>query len=350
MIRKAASRGADVLVLDLEDGVHPSRKDAARTNLAEARAALAAGGAAVALRVNAPETAGGRRDLEAARGAGFDAVVLPKAERREAVRRVRARLGPGTPIWLMIETAGGAAAVFRLAAERGGRGARLRIRRLPPRCRRPGDSGRTGARLRSGAPAPRGASGPDRLLGCALVRLPRPGGAPPERPARVRAGVRRQVGRAPRAAPGDPRSVSTRSDPPALGRAGGAGDGGGRGRREGRGRTGRRAAGGTASPPGPPAARARAKAVAAPLPHASLRQFRRRRPPRAWCGRISPAAPPPLPRGARPRPCRGHRRRGRKGPSRPVPHSGAGPPPIRSPVRSRRPPGTRPRCRRGRRR
>lgn len=115
MIAKAAARGADVLVLDLEDGVHPSHKDAARERLQESRAALAAAGAVVALRANPPEGPGGQADLEAAATAGFDAVLLPKAESGEVVRVARDVLGRAAPLWLMIETAPGARNVFDLA-------------------------------------------------------------------------------------------------------------------------------------------------------------------------------------------------------------------------------------------
>lgn len=115
MIAKAAARGADVLVLDLEDGVHPSHKDAARERLQASRAALAAAGAVVALRTNPPEGPGGQADLEAAATAGFDAVLLPKAESGEVVRVARDVLGRAAPLWLMIETAPGARNVFDLA-------------------------------------------------------------------------------------------------------------------------------------------------------------------------------------------------------------------------------------------
>ena len=115
MVAKAASRRADVLVLDLEDGVHPSQKDAARERLHESRAALAGAGAVVALRTNAPEGAAGQADLEAAATAGFDAVLLPKAASGETVRVARDLLGRAAPLWLMIETAPGAANVFDLA-------------------------------------------------------------------------------------------------------------------------------------------------------------------------------------------------------------------------------------------
>ena len=115
MVAKAATRGADVVVLDLEDGVHPSHKTVARERLHESRAALAGAGAAVALRTNPPEDPSGHADLEAAATAGFHAVLLPKAESGETVRVARDVLGRATPLWLMIETARGAANVFDLA-------------------------------------------------------------------------------------------------------------------------------------------------------------------------------------------------------------------------------------------
>ncbi len=114
MVAKAAIRGADILVLDLEDGVHPSHKVSAREGLRDCRAALA-GGALAALRINPPDGAIGRADLEAAAGAGFDAVVLPKAESAATIRAARDILGRQTPLWLMIETARGAAGAFDLA-------------------------------------------------------------------------------------------------------------------------------------------------------------------------------------------------------------------------------------------
>ena len=127
MVAKAASRGADILVLDLEDGVHRGRKEAARGRLSRSLAELGAGGAAVAVRVNPPGSPLGRQDLEAvreagaeaARNAGFAAVLLPKVETVAAVREAGRILAAAMPLWLMIETARGAAAVFELAREDG---------------------------------------------------------------------------------------------------------------------------------------------------------------------------------------------------------------------------------------
>ena len=121
MVARAASRGADIVVLDLEDGVHPAQKEAARAGLAAARQALGAG-AGIAVRVNPATGPAGRADLEAAAEAGFGAVLLPKAETPAGVREALRILGPETALWLMIETAPGAAAVFGLAREPGVRG------------------------------------------------------------------------------------------------------------------------------------------------------------------------------------------------------------------------------------
>ena len=78
-IAKGADRGADVLILDLEDAVAPSSKVAARAALPAALKHLHQGGATVFVRVNneADLLAG---DVSAAVAAGADGIVLPKVE------------------------------------------------------------------------------------------------------------------------------------------------------------------------------------------------------------------------------------------------------------------------------
>ena len=79
------------------------------------------------VRVNPPGSPLGRQDLEAIRElvgkppgyAGFAAVLLPKVETVAAVREAGRILAAAMPLWLMIETARGAAAVFELAREDG---------------------------------------------------------------------------------------------------------------------------------------------------------------------------------------------------------------------------------------
>lgn len=113
MIEKAAERGADGLILDLEDGVHPKRKEEARAGLAAAFRTLTDAGASVAVRTNATDTVWWRDDLRAVREAGFEAIVIPKAEDDSFLARAESA---GIPrILLMIETARGVARVFDLA-------------------------------------------------------------------------------------------------------------------------------------------------------------------------------------------------------------------------------------------
>ena len=51
-VAKAAERGADAIILDLEDAVAPSEKVAARNKLAEAVPAVGRNGATVFVRIN----------------------------------------------------------------------------------------------------------------------------------------------------------------------------------------------------------------------------------------------------------------------------------------------------------
>ena len=78
MMAKAASSGADVLIFDLEDAVHPDAKPAARQSVAEALANRAGGGPARYVRVNALDSAWCMEDLEAVLPAGPDGIMLPK--------------------------------------------------------------------------------------------------------------------------------------------------------------------------------------------------------------------------------------------------------------------------------
>lgn len=77
-LAKAHERGADAIILDLEDAVAPAQKDAARDALPDAVAMVRRNGAAVFVRVNAePERV--RRDAEAACRAGADGLLVPKS-------------------------------------------------------------------------------------------------------------------------------------------------------------------------------------------------------------------------------------------------------------------------------
>lgn len=84
-LAKAGQRGADALILDMEDAVAPSAKTLARANLAGFVPRLQAdAGVPIYVRVNnEPELLAA--DLEAAVAAGADGLLLPKVESAELV-------------------------------------------------------------------------------------------------------------------------------------------------------------------------------------------------------------------------------------------------------------------------
>jgi citrate lyase subunit beta/citryl-CoA lyase len=114
MLQKAGTRGADVLIVDLEDGVLPEAKDAAREQALRLWRGLDFGGAEPWLRVNGAGTHWVYADLEAARRIGPAAVLLPKCE-DPGVVEVTARRLPDVPLLLMVETAAGILAASELA-------------------------------------------------------------------------------------------------------------------------------------------------------------------------------------------------------------------------------------------
>src|SRR5258707_12035887 len=83
----AAKRGADAIILDLEDSVALSEKARARTLVPEAAGIVSSGGADVVVRRNRPLRMT-VRDVQAAIGPGVQAVALPKAESAQHVQLV----------------------------------------------------------------------------------------------------------------------------------------------------------------------------------------------------------------------------------------------------------------------
>jgi citrate lyase beta subunit len=114
MLRKAGSRGADAVIVDLEDGVLPDAKEDARARAERLWLELDLGGSEVLLRVNAPGTAWHEADLDVAARIRPAGVVLPKCEEPGRVAAVAARLG-AAPLFLMVETARGVLAAAELA-------------------------------------------------------------------------------------------------------------------------------------------------------------------------------------------------------------------------------------------
>jgi len=87
MIAKAAGSQADVVILDLEDAVHPDAKPEARKVVVEALATTSTGPQRY-VRVNSLDTAWCREDVEAVVPAGPDGIVLPKSLGPEDVSRL----------------------------------------------------------------------------------------------------------------------------------------------------------------------------------------------------------------------------------------------------------------------
>jgi citrate lyase beta subunit len=117
MLAKLRSIPADLLVVDLEDGVAPAEKSTARKILLEAAAGHELPGDRWALRVNAIGSPAFEADLALADELEPPAVVLPKAEDPAAVARLADRWsGRGASTLLMIETASGVGHSRALAA------------------------------------------------------------------------------------------------------------------------------------------------------------------------------------------------------------------------------------------
>jgi citrate lyase subunit beta / citryl-CoA lyase len=83
-VTKAHERGADAIILELEDGVAPSEKERARGLIADAAARVGRAGADVLVRVNRPWRLA-VRDLEASIGPDVRGLVLPKVDSAEHV-------------------------------------------------------------------------------------------------------------------------------------------------------------------------------------------------------------------------------------------------------------------------
>jgi citrate lyase subunit beta / citryl-CoA lyase len=118
LLPKATARGADALIVDLEDSVPPARKAEARPMAAAALRELAARGAQVLLRVNADPAL---RDADiAAIPPGIPlTVMLPKVESAGEVEALAERLaarGIAAPIAALVETPRGVLEVARIAA------------------------------------------------------------------------------------------------------------------------------------------------------------------------------------------------------------------------------------------
>ena len=120
-LEKGRSLPADGLILDLEDAVSPDAKRDARQEVLKAlkdREAYA--WRELIVRVNGLDTPWGHADLSAMAQGGADAILLPKVEGSDTVRRALhvldlAGAPPELAIWCMIETPRGTLRVEEIA-------------------------------------------------------------------------------------------------------------------------------------------------------------------------------------------------------------------------------------------
>jgi citrate lyase subunit beta/citryl-CoA lyase len=86
-VEKAYQRGADAIILDLEDAVPPAEKESARKLIRDSIPLAARGGAEVGVRIN-KEPAWLSLDVEASVYPGLEGITLPKTESAEEVRNL----------------------------------------------------------------------------------------------------------------------------------------------------------------------------------------------------------------------------------------------------------------------
>ena len=86
-IEKASTRGADAIILDLEDSVAPDEKLPAREKLDASVRQVSSAGAATLIRINRPLTLA-LGDVQAAVRSGADGILITKVEGPEHVRLV----------------------------------------------------------------------------------------------------------------------------------------------------------------------------------------------------------------------------------------------------------------------
>ncbi|MCK5934382.1 MAG: CoA ester lyase [Fulvimarina manganoxydans] len=124
-LEKSDGLRPDGLIYDLEDSVSPEEKPAARERLRDHLEGSAFSGERI-VRINGLDTPWGTEDFLMARGAGVDAILLPKVETARVVRQlVDALKDTDAPdslkLWAMIETPLGILDAGSIAAEGQGR-------------------------------------------------------------------------------------------------------------------------------------------------------------------------------------------------------------------------------------
>ena len=111
---KALNSSATFVIADLEDAVAPQDKPSARQSLASLPTSQG-GELALCVRINGPETPWFEDDLAMVASGNFSGVILPKAENREHVKRVRKAIPKYVAFFGLVETAQGLASIRDLA-------------------------------------------------------------------------------------------------------------------------------------------------------------------------------------------------------------------------------------------
>ncbi|MCE9648382.1 MAG: CoA ester lyase [Parvibaculum sp.] len=131
-MEKAREIAADALILDLEDAVAPDAKEEARAQVVAAVKAGGYGKREIAIRVNGLDTPWGMDDIKAAVAAKPDAILVPKINSADDVRRAEAAMSDaGAPatlqLWCMIETPLAILNIQSIAAEARGLASRMTL-------------------------------------------------------------------------------------------------------------------------------------------------------------------------------------------------------------------------------
>ena len=120
-LASAPRRGADAIILDLEDAVAPEAKAQARAEAARGIAALDAAGADIVVRINS-RWDDAVADVQALKGAPLTALMVPKVRSAWRLRAVMEMIGEiiGLPkVIALIESAEGVAHAVEVAATQG---------------------------------------------------------------------------------------------------------------------------------------------------------------------------------------------------------------------------------------
>ncbi len=117
-VEKALASSAHAVIIDLEDGVAPAAKEAARTNLSSLLDRPR--GKPILVRVNGLQTGLAASDLElVARLDGVDAISIPKVESSADVGLALSLLPRALPLHCLIESAAGVEQAFAIASTPG---------------------------------------------------------------------------------------------------------------------------------------------------------------------------------------------------------------------------------------